>query len=69
MHEGDDETPAQELRRAFAHVVATILDGHPATPARQRAIEATIGCHEQVAKLLAPPPDVSQLWISTGELH
>jgi hypothetical protein len=68
MHEAADETLAEELRSAFAHVVATILDTHPAGPARQRAIEATIGCHQQVAKLLAPPPDVGQLWIST-ELH
>jgi hypothetical protein len=62
MHEDDDETP-EALRSAFAHVVGTILDNHPASPARQRAIEATIACHQRVAELLAPPPDVSQLWI------
>jgi hypothetical protein len=67
MYEHADEasTPAEELRAAFAHVVGTILDNHPASTARERAIQATIGCHQQVAKLLVPPPDVSALWIST----
>jgi hypothetical protein len=70
MHEDADEepTPTEELRAAFAHVVATIIDTHPANTARQRAIEATIGCHQRVAELLAPPPGVSLLWIST-QLH
>ena len=44
-HADEAPTPADELRSSFAAVLATIIDNYPASAARQRAIEAVIGCH------------------------
>jgi len=74
MHADNEEptpTAADDLlRAAFAGVVAAVIDAHPiASPAREAAIREIVACHGRLARLLASPPDVSELWLSGPWLH
>ena len=58
-------TDADEIREAFGTVIGAILDNHPETPARQRAIELVIACHTAVDRALSVPTinGISACWI------
>jgi hypothetical protein len=59
-----------ELRQAYGTVIAAILDNHPESPARQRAIELVIASHATVTRTLATPTigGIAATWLST-KLH
>jgi hypothetical protein len=73
--EDDEETQATstadaEIREAFGGVIAAILDHHPESPTRQRAIELVIACHATVSRVLSTPTinGISACWIQ-NRLH
>jgi hypothetical protein len=73
--EDDDAPPTtssaddEPLRAAFAGVVAAVIEAHPtASPARESAIRQIVDCHARLVRILAAPPDVTSVWIST-QLH
>ena len=77
MIEDDDENQptsgADEIRRAFAGVIAAIFDAYPSSPACRRAVEEAISAHERVRKILETAQHgksngLTALWVETG-LH
>jgi hypothetical protein len=56
---------ADEIRAAFGTVIGAILDNHPESPTRQKAIELVIACHTAVTRTLETPTinGISACWI------
>ena len=64
---------ADEIRRAFAGVIAAIIDTYPSSPACRRAIEEAINAHERIRRIFETAQNgksngLTALWVETG-LH
>jgi len=77
MIEDDDEllttSADDEIRRAFAGVIAAIFDAYPSSPACRRAVEEAISAHERIRNILETAQHgksngLTALWVNTA-LH